>query len=67
MQILFEYMHPIVSGKCLSNKNAKNGHLKSKKGEFIMSDSPLPVGIQFEYPNAFARLIDDFYHCNHDL
>ena len=32
-----------------------------------MSDSPLPVGIKFEYTNAFARLIDDFYHSNHDL
>ena len=32
-----------------------------------MSDSPLPVGIEHEYPNAFTRLIDDFYHSNHDL
>jgi hypothetical protein len=45
IQILFEYMHPIVSGKCLSNKNVKNGLLKSIKGEFKMLDSPLPVGI----------------------
>lgn len=67
IQILYGYMHPIVSGKCLSNKNVKNGLLKSIKNEFKMSDSPLPVGIWFEYPNAFARLIDDFYHSNHDL
>jgi hypothetical protein len=45
IQILSEYMHPIVSGKWLSNKNVKNGHLKSIKGEFKMSEFPLPVGI----------------------
>jgi len=38
IQILYGYIHPIVSGKCLSNKNVKNG-------QFKMSDSPLPVGI----------------------
>ena len=33
-----------------------------------MSDAPLPpVGIQSEYSNAIGRLIDDFYHYNHDL
>ena len=36
-------------------------------GDFKMSDSPLPVGIKFEYRNAFASLIEDFYHSNHDL
>ena len=34
LQILYGYMNPIVSGKCLSNKNAKNCHLKSINGWF---------------------------------
>ena len=32
IQIVYGYMHPIVSGKCLPNKNVKNGQLKSIKG-----------------------------------
>jgi len=32
IQIVYKYMHPIVPGKCLSNKNVKNGHLKPIKG-----------------------------------
>ena len=42
IQILSEYMHPIVSGKYLSNKNVENGFLKSIRDENKMLDSPSP-------------------------
>ena len=42
IQILSEYMHPLVSGKCLSNKNVKNGHLKSIKGRIQNVGVPPP-------------------------
>jgi len=51
----------------MSNRNQKNGVLSTSKDKFRLQDSPLFVGIEFEYPNAFARLIDDIYYSNHDL
>ncbi len=60
-------MHPAVSGKFVSNRNVKNGQLKSIKGESKMSDSPPPVGIEFVYLKAFGHLIDEFRCSKFDL
>jgi hypothetical protein len=45
MQIDFKYMHPILSGNQVSNRNKKNGVLSTKNVKFRLPDSPLFVGI----------------------
>ena len=44
IQILFEYMHPTVLANFLSNRNVKNGHLKSVRVNSKFRIHPFRLG-----------------------